>query len=609
MRLAFLFLTFVPLSRILGENSISKAAARGDAADRIIIKDNHFRRVRRVRRWRSLPGPPGPLGDPGGWRFPPTDSTPFAELDPRQFYQGSDSEPDFSGSRQLGPRHRHKRHRWRPQSPPPPGSDELGLLPDFAGSRRRGRPHLELGSLASSRLRRRLSLRHRKRHPLGPEGSGYGQPGGSPDLGRPSYEQPVGSPGPGGPNYEQPFGPPGLGGPRYDQPFGPPVPGSPSYEQPIRPPGPGGPRYDQPFGPPGPGGPSYEQPVKPPNSGEPSYEQPVKSSGPGGPSYEQSVRPPGPGGPSYEQLARPPDPGIPNYEQPGGSSNYPTGPGEAHSQHNYASDGNQPVLSFQPSSQGQPPSTARPVLRFQSSCGVSTTSRIVGGEEVQKDDWSWTVALMRPAPEGLEQFCGATLISDQHLLTAAHCIAKMKGTAVTARAGHINLNKANPAQDLQLEKAILHPLYNSSSYYADIAIVKLKKPIQFSTRIQPCCLPEATDKAGQNAVAVGWGSTSFGGPTTSVLQQVTLPIWSNQECQNKINIAVHDVMLCAGLKDSGGHDACQGDSGGPLLVRNSDQRWSLEGIISFGFKCAQKGVPGVYTRVSKFTDWIVNTAV
>ncbi|XP_022659287.1 trypsin-1-like [Varroa destructor] len=317
-----------------------------------------------------------------------------------------------------------------------------------------------------------------------------------------------------------------------------------------------------------------------------------------------------------EYGAREPSPGFYENSQPIS----PTRPGHHHinydlegpqytNQQNYQEVQPGAVLTFQDKTQGQSPVTTKPILRFQSSCGVSTTSRIVGGEQVHGDNWSWTVALMRPADGGMEQFCGATLISDQHMITAAHCIANMKPYAMTARIGYTNLDEADGSQDLRIGTAKLHPHYNSSNYYADIAILKLQQPVQFSTRLQPCCLPDARDNTGRIAIAVGWGSTAFGGPQTNVLQQVTLPIWSNQECQDKINIAVFDEMLCAGRKDEGGHDACQGDSGGPLLVRNSEQRWSLEGIISFGFKCAQKGVPGVYTRVSKFSDWIIDNAV
>lgn len=49
----------------------------------------------------------------------------------------------------------------------------------------------------------------------------------------------------------------------------------------------------------------------------------------------------------------------------------------------------------------------------------------------------------------------------------------------------------------------------------------------------------------------------------------------------------------------------QGDSGGPLIYQDHiSGRFQLHGITSWGDGCGEKGKPGVYTRVSAFSDWI-----
>merc|ERR1711971_1536243 len=61
---------------------------------------------------------------------------------------------------------------------------------------------------------------------------------------------------------------------------------------------------------------------------------------------------------------------------------------------------------------------------------------------------------------------------------------------------------------------------------------------------------------------------------------------------------IADSMICAGL-DAGGRDSCQGDSGGPFMCG-----FGLDGVVSWGYGCAQPGYPGVYTQTSYFVDWI-----
>ena len=97
-----------------------------------------------------------------------------------------------------------------------------------------------------------------------------------------------------------------------------------------------------------------------------------------------------------------------------------------------------------------------------------------------------------------------------------------------------------------------------------------------------------------------------------VLQIVKVPILSNQECEEmyrkaRHNLFVRDTIVCAGYA-IGGKDSCEGDSGGPLAVRDGPEaRWTLAGIVSNGIKCAEPNLPGIYTRISEYEDWIVKT--
>ena len=68
--------------------------------------------------------------------------------------------------------------------------------------------------------------------------------------------------------------------------------------------------------------------------------------------------------------------------------------------------------------------------------------------------------------------------------------------------------------------------------------------------------------------------------------------------------AKDDTMICAGGAD---RDACQGDSGGPLVCPGEGGESLITGIVSWGVGCATKGVPGVYTNVRNYLEWIDDT--
>ena len=119
------------------------------------------------------------------------------------------------------------------------------------------------------------------------------------------------------------------------------------------------------------------------------------------------------------------------------------------------------------------------------------------------------------------------------------------------------------------------------------------------------CLPfnrQITDK--NQCYGIGWGTTSEGGQTSSVLRHVKLPVQSNFSCSFRWGQLYHSQsQLCAGYL-LGGRDTCQGDSGGPLICPFGKDLWLQEGITSFGIGCARPVIPGIYTRVSHYVPWI-----
>lgn len=237
------------------------------------------------------------------------------------------------------------------------------------------------------------------------------------------------------------------------------------------------------------------------------------------------------------------------------------------------------------------------------------SGRIVGGEDADIADYPWQVALM----QGSTQFCGGSIIHEEWILTAAHCLTG-SWTAQYIRAGVTNRNHTT-GQDINVVEYFTHPNFNNPVSWAnDIALLRLESPLDLSgpnAKAIPI-VTQADANAGLTnpgifSAVTGWGALSAGGPSSNILQVVMVPIVSNAEAMNPGGYSpgsITDDMLCAGDMASGGIDACQGDSGGPLAVPDGAGGWKLAGITSWGNSCALPNYPGVYARVSYFEDWI-----
>lgn len=233
-------------------------------------------------------------------------------------------------------------------------------------------------------------------------------------------------------------------------------------------------------------------------------------------------------------------------------------------------------------------------------CGVPNVNRIVGGSKVRTNKYPWIAQMLR----GTFQFCGATLINDRYALTAAHCVYGMDMKGITIRLLQLDKKSAEAGILRRVAFVNMHRQYNPTILQNDIALLRLDKPVPLVESIRPVCLPSSV---GQNfdfkqSIVAGWGLTTDGGAQSDYLQEVVVPVLTNAQCRaTSYKTMILDTMLCAGFLQ-GGKDACQGDSGGPLIVR--DTIFRLAGVVSFGYGCAKPDAPGVYTRVSKYLDWI-----
>jgi len=250
--------------------------------------------------------------------------------------------------------------------------------------------------------------------------------------------------------------------------------------------------------------------------------------------------------------------------------------------------------------------------------------RIVNGRDAKVGEFPYQVSIQMTfgsddyyASNRGNHFCGGTLIAENWVMTAAHCVkSNPQPSQLRVAVGATNVDDSNNPV-YKVEKIISH-LYDDTTKQGDVALLKLVKNANFEStnagdqyHAAPATLPPADfDASGSHCNVSGWGRlVSHGHDAPKILQVTDVMMLSGDDCEGIFGDKWpfnQEYMLCAGGKDK---DACQGDSGGPLVcpaAEGSSQRY-ITGIVSWGIGCATEGIPGVYTDVAEYRDWVIQT--
>ncbi|XP_006916573.1 transmembrane protease serine 11A isoform X1 [Pteropus alecto] len=246
-------------------------------------------------------------------------------------------------------------------------------------------------------------------------------------------------------------------------------------------------------------------------------------------------------------------------------------------------------------------------LTVQACCGKRVVplivNRIMSGDIAAKAAWPWQASLQS---NNIHQ-CGATLISNTWLVTAAHCFKKNPNPHQWTVSFGTTINP--PLMKRNVKRIIIHERYHSPAREYDIAVVQISPRVTFSDDIRRVCLPEpsASFRPNSTVYITGFGALFYGGESQNDLREARLKIISDDVCKQP-HVYGNDIkfgMFCAGYLE-GIYDACRGDSGGPLVIKDLKDTWYLIGIVSWGDNCGQENKPGVYTKVAYYRNWIAS---
>uniref|UniRef100_A0A8D2KJ62 Granzyme B-like n=1 Tax=Urocitellus parryii TaxID=9999 RepID=A0A8D2KJ62_UROPR len=226
---------------------------------------------------------------------------------------------------------------------------------------------------------------------------------------------------------------------------------------------------------------------------------------------------------------------------------------------------------------------------------------IIGGHESKPHSRPY-MAYLQFVAQGVQKKCGGFLIREDFVLTAAHCL----GRPMNVTLGAHNIEKQEKTQQvIPVKRTIPHPDYDIHYFYNDIMLLELEKKANLNPAVQPIKLPRGKDKVkpGKVCIVAGWGRMATNGKYPNTLQEVKLKVQKHQVCEREKLLKEFyksSIQICVGDPKENKASFKVRLSFCPLVCNHVAQ-----GIVSYGNKNGKP--PRVYTKVSRFLQWIKET--
>nr|XP_026488867.1 trypsin, alkaline C-like [Vanessa tameamea] len=211
------------------------------------------------------------------------------------------------------------------------------------------------------------------------------------------------------------------------------------------------------------------------------------------------------------------------------------------------------------------------------------------------------------------QHCAGVILTSRHVISTAHCFQYNQDTG--RNYSFPQYWRIRVGSTYRTRGGVLHKIKTIATHYGfdrqyytnDIAVVVVAKRFTIGNLVSQATIIKPKSELMPNSVCtlVGWGSTEKNGQQPDQLQRTMMFVIDQEDCKARyqtVGAIIADSMMCAGRTDIDGVDGCFGDSGGPLLYKGV-----VVGLVSFGYACGLRYYPGVYTKVSHYTNWIIST--